>query len=92
VELKLGHHRKDGIEVVTVQGEIDTCTAPRPRELLLELAAKGGHQIVINLDKAALPEAFRIARPVSAVFRTSAWRDAAATRLSGGGTEAGPRH
>ncbi len=29
VELKLGHYRKDGIEVVTVEGEIDIYTAPR---------------------------------------------------------------
>ena len=32
VDLKLGHYRKDGIEVVTVEGEIDIYTAPRLRE------------------------------------------------------------
>jgi anti-sigma B factor antagonist len=51
VELKLGHYRKDGIEVVTVEGEIDIYTAPRLRELLIELAAKGSYQIIVNLDK-----------------------------------------
>jgi len=33
VDLKLGHHAKDGIEVIDVQGEIDMYTAPRLREL-----------------------------------------------------------
>jgi anti-sigma B factor antagonist len=51
VDLKLGHYRKDGIEVVTVEGEIDIYTAPRLRELLIELAAKGSYQLIVNLDK-----------------------------------------
>jgi anti-sigma B factor antagonist len=51
VDLKLGHYRKDGIEVVTVEGEIDIYTAPRLRELLIELATKGNYQIIVNLDK-----------------------------------------
>src|SRR6266567_8512443 len=37
VDLKLGHHAKDGIEVIDVQGEIDMYTAPRLRELLIDL-------------------------------------------------------
>jgi len=55
VDLKLGHYTKDGIEVVTVEGEIDTCTAPRLRELLTGLAGKGSYQLVVNLDKAGFP-------------------------------------
>jgi anti-sigma B factor antagonist len=51
VDLKLGHYGKDGIEVVTVEGEIDIYTAPRLRELLIELATKGNYQIIVNLDK-----------------------------------------
>src|SRR5512142_2097328 len=51
VELKLGHYRKDGIEVVTVEGEIDIYTAPRLRELLIDLAGKGTCRLVVNLDK-----------------------------------------
>ena len=51
MELKLGHYRKDGIEVVTVEGEIDIYTAPRLRELLIDLAAKGNYQLIVNLDK-----------------------------------------
>jgi anti-sigma B factor antagonist len=51
VDLKLGHYSKDGIEVVTVEGEIDIYTAPRLRELLIDLAAKGSCQLIVNLDK-----------------------------------------
>jgi anti-sigma B factor antagonist len=51
VELKLGHYDKDGVEVVDVEGEIDIYTAPRLRELLIELVSKNNYQIVVNLDK-----------------------------------------
>ena len=51
VELKLGHSRKDGIEIVTVEGEIDIYTAPRLRELLTGLVSRGSYQLVVNLDK-----------------------------------------
>ena len=40
VDLKLGHYSKDGIEVVNVEGEIDIYTAPRLRELLIDLARR----------------------------------------------------
>ncbi len=51
VDLKLGHYSKDGIEVVNVEGEIDIYTAPRLRELLIDLAGKGSYQLVVNLEK-----------------------------------------
>jgi len=51
VDLKLGHHAQDGIEVIDVQGEIDICTAPRLRELLIDLVSQGSYQLVVNLDK-----------------------------------------
>jgi anti-anti-sigma factor len=51
VDLKLGHHAKDGIEVIDVQGEIDIYTAPRLRELLIDLVSQGSYQLVVNLDK-----------------------------------------
>ena len=51
MDLKLGHYSKDGIEVVDVEGEIDIYTAPRLRELLIELAGKNSYQLVINMDK-----------------------------------------
>ena len=51
MDLKLGHYSKDGIEVVDVEGEIDIYSAPRLRELLMDLASKNSYQLVINLDK-----------------------------------------
>jgi anti-sigma B factor antagonist len=51
VDLKLGHYNKDGIEVVDVRGEIDIYTAPRLRELLIDLASKNNYQLIVNMDK-----------------------------------------
>ena len=51
MDLKLGHYSKDGIEVIDVQGEIDIYTAPRLRELLIDLVSTGNYQLVVNLDK-----------------------------------------
>jgi anti-sigma B factor antagonist len=51
VDLKLDHYNKDGIEIVNVEGEIDVYTAPRLRELLIELVNNGKHQIVVNMEK-----------------------------------------
>ncbi len=51
MDLKLGHYAKDGIEVIDIRGEIDMYTAPRLRELLIDLVSKGSYQLVVNLDK-----------------------------------------
>jgi anti-sigma B factor antagonist len=51
VDLRLGHYTKDGIEVVDVGGEIDIYTAPRLRELLIELVAKNDYQLVVNMEQ-----------------------------------------
>ena len=51
MDLKLGHYSKDGIEVVNVEGEIDIYTAPRLRELLIDLAGKNSYQLIVNLEK-----------------------------------------
>ena len=51
MDLKLGHHAQDGIEVIDVQGEIDMYTAPRLRELLIDLVSRGSYQLAVNLDK-----------------------------------------
>ena len=51
MDLKLGHYHKDGIEVIDVGGEIDIYTAPRLRELLIDLVSKGSYQLVVNMDK-----------------------------------------
>ena len=51
MDLKLGHHAKDGIKVIDVQGEIDMYTAPRLRELLIDLVSKNNYHLVVNLEK-----------------------------------------
>ncbi len=51
MDLKLDDHMKDGIRVVDVEGEIDVYTAPRLRELLIELVNKGDYQLVVNMEK-----------------------------------------
>ena len=51
MDLKLGHRAQGGIEVIDVQGEIDMYTAPRLRELLIDLVSRGSYQLVVNLDK-----------------------------------------
>ena len=51
MDLKLGHYSKDGIEVVNVEGEIDLYTAPRLRELLIDLVGKNNYQLIVNLEK-----------------------------------------
>ncbi|MBO0803573.1 MAG: STAS domain-containing protein [Nocardiopsaceae bacterium] len=51
VDLKLGHYNKDGIEVVDVEGEIDVYTAPRLRELLIDLVNKKSYQLVVNMER-----------------------------------------
>ena len=48
MDLKLGHYDKDGIEVVDVEGEIDVYTAPRLRELLIDLVNKKNYQLVVK--------------------------------------------
>ena len=55
VDLKLGHYARDGIEVVGVGGEIDIYTAPRLRELLIDLPGTNSYQLVVNLGKAGFP-------------------------------------
>lgn len=50
-DLKLGHYNKDGVEVVEVEGEIDVYTAPRLRELLIDLVNKNTYQFVVNMEK-----------------------------------------
>ena len=51
MDLRLGHYSKDGIGVVDIGGEIDIYTAPRLRELLIDLVSKNNYQLVVNLEK-----------------------------------------
>ena len=59
MDLKLGHHAKNGIEVIDAQGEIDMYTAPRMRELLIDLVSTGSYQLVVNLDKVGFLDSAR---------------------------------
>ena len=51
MDLKLGHYNKDGIEVIAVEGEIDIYTAPRLRDLLIDLVSQGNYQLVVSMQK-----------------------------------------
>src|SRR5690606_27566541 len=51
VDLKLDHHTQDDTEIVVVEGEIDVYTAPRLRELLIDLVNKGNHHLVVDMEK-----------------------------------------
>ena len=51
VDLKLGHYNKDGIEVIDVAGTIDIYTAPRLRELLIDLVSTNNCQLIVNMDQ-----------------------------------------
>ena len=51
MDLKLGHYNTDGIEVIDVGGTIDIYTAPRLRELLIDLVSRDNCQLIINLDQ-----------------------------------------
>lgn len=51
MDLKLDHYTQDDTEVVVVEGEIDVYTAPRLRELLIDLVNKGHHHLIVNMEK-----------------------------------------
>jgi anti-sigma B factor antagonist len=51
VNLKLGHYNTDGIEVIDVGGTIDIYTAPRLRELLIDLVSTNSYQLIVNLER-----------------------------------------
>src|SRR5260370_37455534 len=72
VDLKLGHYHKDGIEVVDVGGEIDIYTAPRLRELLIDLVSKRSYQLVVNLDKVEFLDSTRLGVLVGGLRRAQA--------------------
>ena len=72
MDLKLGHHAQDGIEVIDVQGEIDMYTAPRLRELLIDLVSKGSYQLVVNLDKVGFLDSTGLGVLVGGVRRVRA--------------------
>ncbi|WP_449061024.1 STAS domain-containing protein [Planomonospora algeriensis] len=48
MDLKLDHHSEDRLTIVEVEGEIDVYTAPRLRELLIDLVNKGNFHLLVN--------------------------------------------
>ncbi|GAA3164590.1 anti-sigma factor antagonist BldG [Planomonospora alba] len=51
MDLKLDHHSEDRLTIVEVEGEIDVYTAPRLRELLIDLVNKGNFHLLVNMEK-----------------------------------------
>ena len=51
MDLVLDHYSKGGFEVVDVEGEIDVYTAPRLRELLIDLVNHGEYKLILNLER-----------------------------------------
>jgi anti-sigma B factor antagonist len=83
VDLKLSHYSKDGIEVVDVGGEIDIYTAPRLRELLIDLVSKNSYQLVVNMDKVGFLDSTGLGVLVGGLRRVRAhdgWLDLVCTQ------------
>jgi anti-sigma B factor antagonist len=69
VDLQLDHYNKNGTEVVDVRGEIDVRTAPRLRELLIDLVNKNHYQLVVNIDEVEFPDSTGLGVLVGALKR-----------------------
>jgi STAS domain len=86
---QLGHYSKDGTEVIDVEGEIDISSAPRLRELLIDLVSTTSYQLIVDLDKVGFLDSTGLG---GAGRRPEA--GAAARRLAGSGLHPGadPEH
>jgi anti-sigma B factor antagonist len=73
VNLELGHYNKDGIEVIDVEGEIDVYTAPRLRELLIDLVNKNTYKFVVNMEKVEFLDSTGLGVLVGGLKRVRAW-------------------
>ena len=51
MDLTITTREAEGRTVVSVAGEIDVYTAPRLRELLIDLVNGGHYQLVVNMEK-----------------------------------------
>jgi len=49
IDLGLDVSERDGWTILAVSGEVDVATAPRLREVLIDLVNKGQHRIVVDL-------------------------------------------
>ena len=72
VDLKLGHCNRDGIEVIDVAGTIDIYTAPRLRELLIDLVSTDNCQLIVNLDQVEFLDSTGLGVLVGALKRVRA--------------------
>ena len=83
MDLKLGHYSKDGIEVVTVEGEIDISTGARLRELLIDLASAGHYHLIVDLDQVGFLDSTGLGVLVGALKRVrphDGWLDLVCTQ------------
>ena len=72
MELELSHYTKDGVEVIDAAGELDVSTAPRLRELLIDLVGASGSQLVVNLDRVEFLDSAGLGVLVGAMRRVQA--------------------
>jgi len=72
VDLKLGHCNRDGIEVIDVAGTIDISTAPRLRELLIDLVSTDNCQLIVNMDQVEFLDSTGLGVLVGALKRVRA--------------------
>ena len=72
MDLKLGHCNRDGIEVIDVAGTIDISTAPRLRELLIDLVSTDNCQLIVNMDQVEFLDSTGLGVLVGALKRVRA--------------------
>ena len=72
MDLKLGHCNRDGIEVIDVAGTIDISSAPRLRELLINLVNTDNYQLIVNMDQVEFLDSTGLGVLVGALKRVRA--------------------
>ena len=72
MDLKLGHCNRDGIEVIDVAGTIDISSAPRLRELLIDLVSTDNCQLIVNMDQVEFLDSTGLGVLVGALKRVRA--------------------
>lgn len=51
MDLSLSTRAEGDFEVIEVAGEVDVYTAPRLREVLIDLVAAGRHQLIVDVER-----------------------------------------